>query len=118
MAINSLPEIPQDLPQTRAAAQSLLDKLSNANPTNAADSQTISDAIDAVNAILTQLNQEDMLSRDGAMQAAAAEIKAPLKKLTDLKSQLADIATRIETLGTVAQDVDSVLGWCKSVFKI
>ena len=118
MATNSLPEIPQNLPQTRDAAQSLLDKLTNANPTNAADSQTVSDAIDALNAILTQLNREDMLSRDGAMQAAAAEIKDPLKKLGDLKSQLADIASRIQTLGTIAGDVDSVLGGCKSVFKI
>jgi hypothetical protein len=112
------PSIPTTIPTTKAAAQALLKKLSAANPITLADSQAISDAVVAVNAILTQLNQEDLMSRTGAMQAAAADLKGPVKNLGDLETQLKQVASRVKTLGDIAKDIDSVIGGCKSVFGI
>ncbi len=116
MSMGSL--IPAEIPQTRAAAQALEDKLNAANPIGAADSRAVSDALEAVSAVLTQLNQEDMLSRDGAMQAAAAEVKGPLQTLSGLKAQLADIATRIGSIAGIANDIDQVVNGCKTIFGI
>ena len=110
--------IPTNIPQTRAAAQALEDKLANASPTNLADSQAVSTALEAVRAVLTQLNQEDMLSRDGAIQAAAADVKVPLQALSGLKEQLSEISTRIASLVGVAKDMDQVVNGCSSVFKL
>jgi hypothetical protein len=110
--------IPTGIPETRAAAQALEDKLANANPTNLADSQAVSAALDAVGAVLTQLNQEDLLSRDGAIQAAAAEVKGPLQSLTGLKDQLSEIATRIAALDGIANDLDQVVNGCSTIFKL
>ena len=105
--------IPSDIPQTRAAAQVLEDKLANANPTNLADSQAVSTALEVVGAVLTHLNQEDMLWRDGAMQAAAAEVKGPLQTLSGLKDQLTEISTRLATLAGIANDVDQFVNGCR-----
>lgn len=113
-----LPSIPTTIPTTKAAAQALLDKLYAANPITLGDSEAVSDAVVEVNAILTQLNQEDIASRTGAMQAVAADLKGPVKKLGDLKDQLAEVASRVKTLGDIAKDIDSVIGGCKSVFGI
>jgi hypothetical protein len=110
--------IPTDIPQARAAAQALEDKLANANPTNLADSQAVSSALQAVQAVLTQLNQEDMLSRDGAMQAAAADVKAPLQTLSGLKDQLSQISTRIATFAGIVNDVDQVVNGCTTIFRL
>jgi hypothetical protein len=110
--------IPTDIPQTRAAAQALEDKLANANPTNLADSQAVSTALEVVGAVLTQLNQEDMLSRDGAMQAAAAEVKGPLQTLSGLKGQLTEISTRLATLAGIANDVDQLVNGCTTIFGV
>ena len=110
--------IPSDIPQTRAAAQALEDKLANANPTNLADSQAVSTALEAVGAVLTQLNQEDMLSRDGAMQAAAAEVKVPLQTLSGLKDQLIEISTRLATLSSIANKIDRVVNGCSKIFGV
>jgi hypothetical protein len=52
------------------------------------------------------------------MQAVAADLKGPVKKLGDLKDQLAKMASRVKTLGDIAKDVDSVIGGCKGVFGI
>lgn len=112
------PSIPADIPQTRAAAQSLEDKLANACPTNLADSQAVSTALEAVTAILTQLNRGDLLSRDGAIQEAAAKMKAPLKSLSSLKNQLADISTRVATLVNITNDVDKVVNGCAKYFPV
>jgi ABC-type transporter Mla subunit MlaD len=116
MATN--PAIPTTIPTTKTAAQALLDKLYAANPITLGDSEAVSDAIVEVNAILTQLNQEDIASRTGAMQAVAADLKDPVKKLGELKDQLAQVASRVKTLGDIAKDIDSVIGGCKSVFGI
>ena len=110
--------IPIDIPQTRAAAQALEDKLANANPTNLADSQAVSTALEAVGAVLTQLNQEDMLSRDGAMQAAAADVKVPLQTLSGLKGQLTEISTRLATLSSSANKIDQVVNGCSKIFGV
>jgi hypothetical protein len=114
MATNPLPTIPQ----TKAAAQALLDKLYDANPTTLADSETVSDTIVAVNAVLTQLNQEDWSSRTASMQAAAADLKGPLEDLSKLKDALAGVAKRVETLSDVVKEVESVVGGCRSIFGI
>jgi len=114
MATGSL--IPSDIPHTRTAAQALMDKLANANPISAADMQAVADATEALNGVLTQLNQEDMLSRVGAMQAAAAEVKGPLQTLSTLKDQLTDISTRIGALAGIANDVDQVVSGCTTIF--
>jgi hypothetical protein len=106
------------IPQTKADTDALLGKLAAANPITAADSQTVSDAIVAVNAVLTRLNQEAWTASTVSMQAAAADMKDPLKKLSDLKSQLAAVAGRVKTLAGIAGDVESVIGGCKSVFGI
>jgi hypothetical protein len=116
--LSTASSIPADIPQNRAAAQALEDKLANANPTNLADSQAVSSALEAVGAVLTQLNQEDMLSRDGAIQAAAAEVKAPLQALSGLKDQLDGISSRIATLAGIANDIDQLVNGCKSVFHL
>lgn len=110
--------VPTTIPTTKAAAQALLDKLAAANPITLADDEAISDGIVAVNAVLTHLNREDFASRTGAMQAAATDLKVPVKNLGELKDQLAEVATRVKTLGDIAKDIDSVLGGCKSVFGI
>jgi hypothetical protein len=112
------PAIPTTIPTTKAAAQALLDKLYVANPITLGDSEAVSDAIVEVNAILTQLNQEDIASRTGAMQAVAADLKGPVKNLGNLKDQLVQVASRVKTLGDIATDIDSVIGGCKSVFGI
>jgi protein-arginine kinase len=112
------PAIPTTIPTTKAAAQALLDKLYAANPITLGDSEAISDAVAEVNVILTQLNQEDLASRTGAMQAVAADLKDPVKKLGELKDQLTQVASRVKTLGDIAKDIDSVIGGCKSVFGI
>lgn len=109
---------PPGFPQVRAAAQALEDKLANATPTNPADSLAVSTALEAVGAVLTQLNQEDLLSRDGAMQAAAAEMKVPLQKLSGLKDQLAEISTRLATLAGIANDVNRVVNGCTTIFGV
>lgn len=110
--------IPTIIPQTRAAAQTLEDALANANPTNAADSQAISTALEAVQAVLTQLNQEDMLSQDGTMQAVAADVKAPLQTLSELKDQLAGVSTRLAALAGIADHLDQVVAGCTKIFGI
>ncbi|MGA9984872.1 MAG: hypothetical protein WBP95_15455, partial [Acidobacteriaceae bacterium] len=89
----SIPPIPTTIPTTKAAAQALFDKLYAAVPITLGDSERVSDAIVEVNAILTQLNQEDFASRNGAMQAVAADLKDPVKKLGELKNQLAQVAS-------------------------
>ena len=109
---------PSDFPQIRAAAQALENKLANANPTNLADSQAAAAALEAVRAVLTQLNQEDLLSRDGAMQAATAEMKGPLRTLSGLKDQLAEISTRLATLAGIANDVNRVVNGCTMIFGV
>ncbi len=108
--------IPADISQTRAAAQALEDKLAHANPIGAAESEAVSGALEAVSAVLTQLNREDMLSRDSAMQAAAAELKVPLQTLIGLKDQLSGISARIAALAGVVNDVDQVVNGCKTIF--
>jgi|GEM_PF-6664681 hypothetical protein len=105
-----------DIPQTRAAAQALEDKLANASPTNLADSQAVSTALEAVRAVLTELNQEDMLSRDGAIQAAAAEVKGPLQTLSGLKDQLTEISLRLATLTGIVNDLDQLATGCMKLF--
>lgn len=112
------PSTTGDLPQTRAAAQALEDKLANANPTNLADSQAVSNALEVVRTILTQLNQEDMLSRDAAMQAAATDIKSPLERLSNLKDQLTETSTRIATLAGIAGEVDQLVNGCTTIFRL
>ncbi len=59
--------------QAHEAAQALHNQLKAARTTNAADSETVSDAMFAVDTILTALNQEDMASRTGQMQAAGSD---------------------------------------------
>jgi hypothetical protein len=108
--------IPSVIPQTRAAAQAFEDKLQNANPITGADCQAVGDALNAVGAVLTKLNQEDMLSRDGAMQAAAADLKAPLQTLSSLKNQLNEMSTRLATLAGIGNDVDQVITGCTQIF--
>lgn len=110
--------IPSDIPQTRAAAQELEDRLATANPTNLADSEAVSAALEAVGAVLTQLNQDDLLSRDGAIQAAAAAMKSPLKALRGLKNQLTEISTRVATLINIANDVDKLVNGCAKFFPV
>ena len=110
--------IPADVPQNRAAAQALEDRLANANPTNLADSQTVSTALQAVRDVLTQLNQDDLLSRDGAMQAAAAKLKDPLQTLSGLKDELTGISSRLATFVGIANDVDKVLSGCSKFFRL
>jgi hypothetical protein len=101
---------------TRAAGQAVEDKLASANPIGEADSRAVSQALDAVGAVLTQFNRDDLLSRDGAMQAAAAEVKAPLQTLSGLKNQLTEISTRIGTLVNIANDIDQVVKGCTAIF--
>jgi len=110
--------IPTDIPQTRAAAQALEDKLAQANPTNLADSQAVCTALEAVGALLTQLNRQDLLSRDGAMQEAAAAMKDPLQTLSDLKDQLTGISARVAALVNIANDVDKVVNGCAKHFPV
>jgi hypothetical protein len=110
--------IASDIPQTRAAAQALEDQLANACPTNLADSQAVSAALEAVGAVLTQLNRDDLLSRDGAMREAAAAMKTPLKTLSGLKSQLNEISTRMATLVNITNDVDKVVNGCAKFFPV
>ena len=110
--------IPADIPQTRAAAQALEDRLANANPTNLADSRAVSAALEAVGAVLTQLNQDDLLSRDGAIQAAAVAMKSPLQALRGLQNQLTQISTRVATLVNIANELDKVLNGCAKFFPV
>jgi len=112
------PAIPTTIPTTKAAAQALLDKLYAANPITLGDSEAISDAVAEVNVILTQLNQEDIASRTGAMQAVAADLKDPVKKLGELKGSADAGGEPGEDAGDIAKDIDSVIGGCKSVFGI
>jgi hypothetical protein len=71
-----------------------------------------------VNVVLTHLNQEAWASTTASMQAAAADMKKPLKDLGNLKDQLAGVASRVKTFANVAREVDSLIGGCKSVFGI
>ena len=110
--------IPIDIPQTRAAAQALEDKLASANPTNLADSEAVSTALEAVGAVLTQLNRDDLLSRDGAMQEAATALKEPLQTLSGLKEQFTGVSTRVATLVNITNDVDKVVNGCGKFFRV
>lgn len=110
--------IPTDIPQTRIAAQALEDKLANANPTGQADCEAVSAALEAVGAVLTLLNQEDLLSRDGAMQAADANMKAPLQMLGELKNQLTEISARLETLAGIGNHIDQLMTGCTKIFGV
>ena len=110
-------KIPTTIPETKAAAQALLDQLWAANPTNLADSETVSDTIAALNAVLTQLNQEDWASRTGSMQAAAADLKDPLTQLNTLQAQLEGVAKRVGTLENIAKDVASLVSGCQGILK-
>ncbi len=113
MATNS-----QAWQQAHDAAQTLHNQLKATRTTNAADSETVGDAIFAVGTILTALNQEDMASRTGQMQAAGNDLTSAVKDLSDLKDQLADIANRIASLADIAGKVDSVLNTCKQIFAL
>lgn len=108
--------IPSVIPQTMAAAQALQDKLDNACATTAADADAVSAALDAVGAVIDRLNQEDMLSRDSAMQAAAGEMQAPLKTLTQFQAQLGDLSKRLASLAGAVTDVTQVLNGCRTIF--
>src|SRR6185312_2339020 len=110
--------IPTTIPQTRAAAQAVEDILANANPTNYADSEAVSRALQAVRAVLTQLNQEDMLSRDGAMHAVTADLNAPLQTLSGLKDQLTEISARVSMLAGIANHLDQVMTGCTKIFGV
>jgi hypothetical protein len=110
--------IPDDIPQTRAAAQALEDALAKAIPTNLADSKAVSTALEAVGVVLTELNREDLLSGDGAMQAAAADLKGPLQTLNGLKDQLTDISARESALAGIANHLDQVLTGCTKIFGV
>lgn len=72
-------ELYEALEWQRAAAQALEERLANDSPANLADSQAVSTALQAVRDVLTELNREDLLSRDGAMQGAAAAMKTHLE---------------------------------------
>lgn len=108
------------LPQARGAAQALHDRLFAAlnRATDPEDCAELDDALLAVDTILTQLNQEDLASRTGAMQAAAAEVSDAVEKLDALKDELAEIAQRVAVLGDVAGAVDSVIGPVKTIFGV
>lgn len=106
------------LQQAHAAAQALHNQLKATHPTNAADSETISDTMFNIDTILTALNQEDMASRTGQMQAAGSELTSAVKDLSDLKDQLDDIAGRIATLADIGGKVDSLLKTVKSIFAL
>lgn len=108
--------IPTVIPQTMAAAQALQAKLNNANPISDADCQAVSAALDAVGAVITRLNQEDMLSRDSAMLAAASEMQAPLKTLTQFQTQLNDLSTRLAALAGAVNDISQVISGCRMIF--
>jgi len=101
---------------TLDTAQELENKLASANPTNLADSEAVSTALEAVGAVLTQLNREDLMSRDGAMDVAAANVRGPLVTLSGLKDQLTEISTRLATLADIANDVDQVVNGCQTIF--
>ena len=109
---------PQPWQQAHDAAQALHNQLKAARTTNAADSETVSDAMFAVDTILTALNQEDMASRTGQMQAAGNDLTSAVKELSDLKDQLDDIASRIASLADLAGKVDSLLNSCKQIFAL
>ena len=113
-----MPTNPQTaLQQAHAAAQALHNQLKATNAIGA-DSATISDAMFNIDTILTALNQEDMASRTGQMQAAGNELTSAVQDLADLKDQLDDIAGRIATLADIGGKVDSLLKTVKSIFAL
>ena len=105
------------LQQAHAAAQALHNQLKATNAIGA-DSATISDAMFCIDTIITALNQEDMASRTGQMQAAGNELTSAVKDLSDLKDQLDDIASRIASLADIGGKVDSLLKTCKQIFAL
>lgn len=104
--------------QAHDAAQALHNQLKAAHTTNATDSETISDAMFNIDTIITELNQEDIASRTGTMQAASSELTSAVKDLSDLKDQLDDIADRVGSLAGIAAKVDSLLNNCKQFFAL
>lgn len=118
MSTGSESWIPTVIPQTMAAAQALQDKLNDANPVSLDDCQAVADALNAVGAVITRLNQEDMLSRDSAMQASAGEMQAPLKTLTQFQTQLGDLSKRLAGLTAAANDLSQVINGCRTIFGV
>jgi uncharacterized protein YhaN len=106
------------IPDTRAALQALEDQLNNANPVGAEASQAVSDALDAVGTALTALNQEEAAQRSGQMMAAGQDVKDAVKKLTDLKQQLAQIAAKMGMVADIAGFLDTALAGCRKVFGV
>src|SRR5579875_3502273 len=107
------------IPQTREGAQALHDRLvAMGNVAVGFDeNQCVSEGLAAVDVVLTRLDEEDMASRNGQMQAVATDdIKDAVKKLSTLKDELCSIASRVEALSDFAGALDSVLGGVKSIF--
>ena len=107
-----------NLQQAHDVAQALHDRLDVANPTNARDSQTLTDALAAVDTILTGINQEMLAQRTGEMQAVGNDLKSAVKDLSKLRDQLAEIASRIKSLADIAAEVDSLLGSCSQFLAV
>ncbi|HTV14643.1 MAG TPA: hypothetical protein VME68_08005 [Acidobacteriaceae bacterium] len=105
-------------PNTRTALQTLENQLAAANPVGAQASQAVADALDATATLLTALNQEEAAQLSGQMIAAGQDVKDAVQKLTNLKKQLAQIASDIGILGDIADGLDTALSGCKTVFGI
>lgn len=106
------------IPTTRSVLQTLENQLSNAVPVGPVASQAVADALDGVTTLLTALNQEEAAQLSGQMNAVGQDVKDAVQKLTNLKKQLAQIASDIGILGDIADGLDSALSGAKSVFGI
>jgi archaellum component FlaC len=113
---NNSPIPNQTIQSIRDALQSLEDNLDGLTPTNEAQSQAISCALDAVTNLLTLFNQEDMLSRDGAINEVVNEMRGPLEALTELKNQLNQISGTIANVTILVNAVDQVVNGCNTLF--
>lgn len=106
--------------QAHDALQALEDHLQAAY--NNAQSNDVRDAIDsrldAIDSILTDLNQLDMTSRTIAMSAAAETTTTALNELDSLKAQIQSITDDIGKAKQVLNGVDKFLSVVKTYFSI
>jgi hypothetical protein len=101
------------------AFQGLFDQLNDGYwaATTIEDKDRIKGTADAVFEILTQLNQEDIESRDSDFKALTGTVKGIIPRLDKLKNDIDKIIHAVKIAGTVAQALDTAINLAVKYFK-
>lgn len=101
------------------AFQSLFDQLKDGYwaATTTEDKDTIKGLEDAVFDILTQLNQEDIESRDADFKALTGTVKGIVPRLEKLKNDIDQVVRNVKIATSVAQALDEAISLALKYFK-